>query len=606
MNYNDMITIYYYTAWDGFAWQGCDEATAKSLQGYMEATKTLPKSSAEEPPFGGVVPCKIAGHVGVAVYRYHTRLKGDLSGRDSLYIALAFVPLSTGCVDFSRLLELPQLAETKSGALVPEEVSASEKGLRLPSIDDVPNDWLDKDIDGTEYCVLKGREGLLTLSRLFFSKYTQLGFLNAVFRSKSGVDGIVSAQTYRVYPEVARVAAASETLNAARKHANGLLSSEDSAFVGMKSALGELAKWALKQPGYPGLREYYDAKCREQNDDAERLAEIKRYLAALRRLSDEFPNMKAPGEGDLSEGELIKWLSPDIGNGIKRCEQQVKGIEKLPVLDDASYRDAVALSMREIQRAAYLGGLQRGIELVLKVEHDRKSLKAELEQKKTRIYDLEHDVSAQSEQISKLSKEKKKIEEALSKEKSKHHGKGDDEGAKKTTKLPPLVFRPTDDHGTSWWMVGMGCALAIVIAVCLIVLGILFFMSGKKPNHNPLGEQPKSEVVTDVGNDAGGNLATNMLPNAHATNRCDGKTSECPGASSTPANTNNNAQAVQTVLNDIPKKDVEKDKDSGSAKDDKDKVKSDDGKTKDGSAKDDKDKVKNDDGKTKGGKEAAK
>ena len=91
---SDTITLYYYTAWDGFAWQGCDEATAKSLQGYMEATKTLPKSSADEPPFGGAVPCKIAGKIGVSVYRYMTREKGDLSGRDCLYIALAPATIS--------------------------------------------------------------------------------------------------------------------------------------------------------------------------------------------------------------------------------------------------------------------------------------------------------------------------------------------------------------------------------------------------------------------------------------------------------------------------------------------------------------------------------
>ena len=54
---DNTITFYYYTAWDGFAWQGCDEATANSLQLYMEATKTLPKSSTDRPPFGGARVC---------------------------------------------------------------------------------------------------------------------------------------------------------------------------------------------------------------------------------------------------------------------------------------------------------------------------------------------------------------------------------------------------------------------------------------------------------------------------------------------------------------------------------------------------------------------
>ena len=77
---NDTITIYYYTAWDGFAWQGCDDVTAKSLQGYMEATKTLPKSSVDEPPFGGAVPCKIAGCVGVAVIATTPDLRATCPG----------------------------------------------------------------------------------------------------------------------------------------------------------------------------------------------------------------------------------------------------------------------------------------------------------------------------------------------------------------------------------------------------------------------------------------------------------------------------------------------------------------------------------------------
>ena len=366
---NDMITVYYYTAWDGFAWQGCDEGTAKSLQGYMEATRTLPRSSVDEPPFGGAVPCKIAGEVGVAVYRYHTRVKGDLSGRDSLYVALAFIPLSTSCVDFSKVLELRQLSEPQPGELRPEKVSAD--GLRLEDVSQALCHWLDKDITDTEYHILKGRNGLRKLSALFFSKYTQLGFLNAVFRSESGIDGIVSTQSYSVYPEVTSVREASDALKEARRTRGGVLDQDNEYLMRMRDALGSLYKWWEKQRGYNGLKEYHDAKQMELSDEADRLNAIAMYNERLEKAFDALPRDFSP---DINAHDEC------VRRSAEQCLSLAKEIVKLPALEHESYKRAVTLSMEALDYSARILGCLEDMHLVQMANEAKNKAESDLEE----------------------------------------------------------------------------------------------------------------------------------------------------------------------------------------------------------------------------------
>ena len=386
---NDKITLYYYTAWDVFAWQGCDEATAKSLQGYMEATKTLPRSSADEPPFGGAVPCKIAGRTGVAVYRYLVRRKGDLSGRDSLYIALAFIPLDVGCVDFVALLGLPQLSGPQPGALRPEEISVSELNLRLADAVEGPGHWLDRDSAAETYRVLRGRDGLRKLSALFFSKYTQLGFLNAVFQSRSGIDDLVSTQTYRVYREVADVVVASKVLQEARKAAGGILDRNHEAVWGMNEALKQLEGWCERQRGYAGLRDYHAEKRQELVDD-----DVK----------------KISGFADELRRELDKLTERSDEHQVVRCAELAEKITRMPVLDHESYKEALTVSMEVMRRSAKLMGAHEGNSRAHKaeiaqrqVETDFKEYKSKAETNSSndrkRISDLEKQVASLNQKL---------------------------------------------------------------------------------------------------------------------------------------------------------------------------------------------------------------
>lgn len=345
----DMITVYYYTAWDGFSWQGCDESEAKSLQRYMEATGTLPETSADKPPFGGAVPCKIGGKVGVAVYRYHTREKGDMSGRDCLYIALAFVPLKVGCVDFGKILTDTKLSATQPGALDKEYLSAGKFRIALDGDGRTTDHWMDRKLDD-EFLELSGREGLRTLSRLYFSEHAQLGFLNAVFTSDSGVDGIVSTQTYHVYREVASVVAASERLQNSSLH-----SDEERALVEMNSAVDALGVWAIKA-GYSGLREYYDLKREEARSFG-----AKQHRSAIADYTCELEKLYRHVENTNSmSGTAANGMDAGQKRSCEECIDKAKSVVQLPVANDQEYRSAVKLAIDAACSSSYVSGYIEG------------------------------------------------------------------------------------------------------------------------------------------------------------------------------------------------------------------------------------------------------
>ena len=530
---NDTITIYYYTAWDGFSWQGCDDATAKSLQGYMEATKTLPKSTVDVPPFGGAVPCKIAGRIGVAVYRYHTRLNGDLSGRDSLYIALAFVPLDTGCVDFARLLDLPQLAAPQSGELHPEDISVSGAELRLSDPSSIPEKWLDGDIEGTEYRVLKGRDGLLVLSRLFFSEYTQLGFLNAVFKSESDIDGLVATQNYSVYKEVKNVASAVESLRRAKGLGNGVLAADNPAVVKMKSALGELDKWASKQPGYPGLRKYYEVMRLELSDDAERLAAIRRFRERLDFMVGDVRSIEESIDRNWQARVFSQVLNSSDGFKVKRCATLAQEVLSLHVLDNPLYGDALKLALEAVRSSAYIFGMQRGAEFAQNVERERRSLEGELSRSRAEADRKSQGIRSLEDQLAKKDKQLKNKEIEIERLNSKLNSKKSD------VNLPRLgasvqASRPRGGWWQSWFPGGrLGWLDWVFMALSAVFLGvivILFFKMLPYRWFKGTGRQEKSPIQVET--------ETNKLiyantPHAESTNivdqagGCTNKSSAC-------------------------------------------------------------------------------
>ena len=246
------IKIYYYTAWNGYSWQGCDEATSSSLQRYMEAAGVLPGEEGKT-PFGGAIACQVGDDMGVAVYRCGVREKGDAFGRDSLFIALAFVPLKCGPVDFAAVMAMSQMSPSGRGELSP--VSVPMDGLSLPRRAGWDRTWRVESFN-TRF---SGISGLQEVSSLFFAKTCQLGLMQAVFASDTGsLAGVSVSLSYRVFPEVAALDEAAKAYADSEKLSRGSLSESHPASVRLFDAAAQLqARRIDKMPDYAGLVEFF-------------------------------------------------------------------------------------------------------------------------------------------------------------------------------------------------------------------------------------------------------------------------------------------------------------------------------------------------------------
>ena len=174
----DRIRVYIYTAVSGYAWQGCDDDLAEALQ------KCVGQTMKDEA--GGMRRWEIGGLNGTAIYRCHVRKGGDFQGRDSKYVALAFIPFA--CVgerrvDFAALWDHPYLAEPlgRGESLENLEIDLSAEGLVGRSAEgDAPDGpfWIEPQ---TVKEGMSGDEGdvLARLSELFQSRKTELGSLSA-------------------------------------------------------------------------------------------------------------------------------------------------------------------------------------------------------------------------------------------------------------------------------------------------------------------------------------------------------------------------------------------------------------------------------------------
>ena len=87
------IRVYIYTAVNGYSWQGCDKELAKSLDICLGSSwKTAAPNGSSA--MGGIRRGEVGGLNGTAIFRVHVRRNGDFAGRDSDYVALAFLPFA--------------------------------------------------------------------------------------------------------------------------------------------------------------------------------------------------------------------------------------------------------------------------------------------------------------------------------------------------------------------------------------------------------------------------------------------------------------------------------------------------------------------------------
>ncbi len=220
------IRVYIYTATNGYSWQGCDDDLAESLRSCLGSSWKNPASDGL-PALGGIRRGSVGGFNGTAIYRVHVRKSGDFAGRDSDYVALAFIPfaqIGEHFVDYAGIWRHPLLAaplgkdeklaglelDLKSAGLIKAAVSADES---------VSGDYWTG--EGVPLAVATGGEAdvLARLGAAFQSRKSELGsFVAAIYGDG---DGRISLNLrYKPFPAVAEEASARKEYETLRRNSD--------------------------------------------------------------------------------------------------------------------------------------------------------------------------------------------------------------------------------------------------------------------------------------------------------------------------------------------------------------------------------------------------
>ena len=202
------IRVYVYTAVNGYSWQGCDGALAESLRSCL-GSSWKDRASDGATLLGGIRRGEVGGLNGTAVYRVHVRRNGDFAGRDSDYVALAFIPFAQiggRLVDYPRLWGHRLLSAPLGTGEDLEGLEIDLEGEGLISNSAGGGDdgdgayWIG---DRTPVDSLSGETGeaLSRLGAAFQSRKTELGSFSAtVFDDGNGRVSVHSR--YRPFPSV--------------------------------------------------------------------------------------------------------------------------------------------------------------------------------------------------------------------------------------------------------------------------------------------------------------------------------------------------------------------------------------------------------------------
>lgn len=345
------IKLYYYTAKNGYAWQGCSDEIANSLQRYMEAVGALPIPTNLN-IFGGATVCQIVDEMGVAVYRYHTIEKGDNFGRDCNLIALAFIPI--------KILSNQKVAFNFKSLLNDDSLALPDltKGeLQLEpnfSIQD-EDAWIDKSCEWS----FSGKLGLSRVSQLFFSETTQLGLLTAEFHGD--VDRCEAIVSYKTFREVDAVRDALAEYDLTHRQKGGY---NIETLKKLEEALSVLkAKRVERLKDYNGLRRYYSEISDKINGYSIHIDQIKLYQQNLDEVSNKLSNFDK--KFSYSGNAPAKFAKDAIKELIKIRENVDLIIMKVPVLECQEYRAMLDQSFKIQKEISYKIGKLVSFELVL-------------------------------------------------------------------------------------------------------------------------------------------------------------------------------------------------------------------------------------------------
>ncbi len=239
------VRVYVYTATNGYSWQGCEDELSESLRTCLGSSWKNP-SSGGGAALGGIRRGVVGGLNGTAVYRVHVRKNGDFAGRDSGYVALAFIPFEQvgECfVDYARLWNHDFLASTlgKNEELAGLTIDLSKEGMlsyaTARDIRAIGDYWID---EGSPVDGLSGKvpDVLGRLGAAFQSRKTELGSFSALIYD-NGQGGICVQSRYRPFPAVKEESAARRDYEK-RRRTTGDEAGKAEAYKRWETAVGEL------------------------------------------------------------------------------------------------------------------------------------------------------------------------------------------------------------------------------------------------------------------------------------------------------------------------------------------------------------------------------
>lgn len=308
---NTRFRLFVHTAYEGYAWQGCDESLAAALDAWRSETGVWNEladpglAPTANNPVGGLLRYTLDGTPGLFLWRVHVRKRGDARQRDSRYAAVLFLPLDgiAGLrIDFARLWNAPLLRAPQTGDLSGLSVDLCDPAwpcaIESAGTDEGEPAWLadcsEETPDGDETSVLA------PVSRWFQSSGTEFGNLVAVvFPAWSG-KGIRAELRYRVFPEVEEA----EALRG-RLAGPGAAKSADSGFVERMLGTSEaLSRRAEALPSFGRLAAYARAFARDARPFSSLVAETDaapRKPSVPVRSGGETPS-RNPGRGRGADG----------------------------------------------------------------------------------------------------------------------------------------------------------------------------------------------------------------------------------------------------------------------------------------------------------------
>ncbi len=252
----EKLRIYVYTAVNGYAWQGCNAVLSSSLASCVEALGLAGAGSGSESSCGGVIRWKVAGENGTAVLRVHTRKAGDFRGRDSRYIALAFLPFRVTRIhpaDYRRLWHHPLLAAPQPDPVDDLSLDYGEELWLADGGGDGEGFWTE---DVMKTFPPNGEDGVLRdVAALFQSRATQLGALSAVIGHED-VKGLSARLSYKLFSEVAADLRAAKTCKALQGDAQATIESVETARADWRRAVDALGVRAGGMPDFSGLADF--------------------------------------------------------------------------------------------------------------------------------------------------------------------------------------------------------------------------------------------------------------------------------------------------------------------------------------------------------------